>query len=78
MGRKKPHYNDVLVTYEWNGAEDSVSLPSDTEGMDILEKTIEAINDRVFVVRQHGFAPNIRIVAVRWPDGELINYEEEN
>lgn len=63
-------YPDILVTYVWRGDIDSLHLPPDTDPMDIEYDTKEAIRRQT-----NGREPTITILAVRYPDGQLVSFD---
>lgn len=64
-------FDDVLVTYTDGASEDSVSLPAEDEfSWDITW--------RLRVGERFGreFAKQCKVVAVRYPDGELVESDD--
>lgn len=64
-------YNDVLVTYTDGATEDSIHLPAENEGdWDIVW--------RLELRKKHSreYVDKCQVVAVRFPDGQLVEAEE--
>lgn len=66
-------YDDILVTIDLGGVEDSVHLPPDTDPMDIEMDVRAALCNLIGL--NYWNAPKFTILAVRYPDGQLIEFD---